>query len=185
MEKEFEGRIRDLTNLVRSEANSLSGFARVNLLRVMRSPQREDVEDVLSDAYLAAATRLRREPSLEVQNLGAWFRKVLFFRCLQYGKKWREGKWAKSLEDLENEDQVLEILHQAEKSHSTTETTLLVDECLSKLDDRERQVLVLAAQGYTSREIGNKFKETPENIRKIKSRAIEKLRNLLLGEYPQ
>jgi len=173
--------IRSLTDLVKREEPALAGFAWRCLAVRMRRPQREDVEDVLSDAYLAAATRLRCDSSLVVHSLGAWFRRVLFFRCLKHAKMQSADDWEKPIDQLEREDEMVEILHRG--SHIETEDAILADELLSTLGGRDRRILELTIEGYTSREIAEVLEETPENVRKVKSRAIGKLQRIHEGHH--
>lgn len=83
MESEGLKRIRQLTEFVQANQGPLAYFAGVCLSTGSRSVRPETIEDVLSDAYLVAATRIQKDPDLAIRKMGAWFRKVIFFTCLK------------------------------------------------------------------------------------------------------
>lgn len=144
---------------------------------------REDIEDALADAYLAAATRLRRDPSLHVERLSPWFRRVLFLTCMQHARRNRRDETA---DWLIEEDGLLDLLVDAKSTDPELRATL--DQVLDKLGIDAR-IVRMASEGFTSSEIavalrpdldlGEDISRAADAIRQRKSRAIAKLRKLL------
>jgi RNA polymerase sigma factor (sigma-70 family) len=173
---ELEDRIQELTDFVQTEQQSLFRFAWRCIALRGRKPGVQDIEDVMSDAYLTAATLLRDERSAPVRNLGAWFRKILFFRCLRLAAKWRFRQWDRTIDDLEAQDEVLDLVASGVEGSPAHESRLLVRELLDSLDSRSRAIVELAAEGYSAVEIAERVGESPANVRQLKSRAVARLR---------
>lgn len=183
MESESDAKIRALTELVKKEESGLARFAWRCLAMRGRKPTRQDVEDVLSEAYLTAATRFHREPSLAVANLRAWFYKVLFFKCLQHASKWKFENWNAVVDDLTFEDMTLDALtHEEYTAEGRLVRDVLLRELLEEASPEAQDILRLAAQGYTSQEIAERLKDTAANVRQRKARALAALRKKLLEE---
>ncbi len=163
----YEQRVNALADLLRDKRRELEGLAWHTLsLRGLR-PGPADVEDALSEAYLRAATRFRNDPTLEVENLQAWFRAFIFVVCLkQADRRYKLGLGA-TIEEMEFEVMVLE---------TSTFNRILANELLDRLDPREQQILRRFAEGFTSAEIAVELEMSPEQVRQIKSRAIQRLK---------
>jgi RNA polymerase sigma factor (sigma-70 family) len=170
-----EALIRELTDVARSQQNDFERFAWRCLAVRGFQPQREDVEDALSDAYLIAATRIRNEPALRIPNLPAWFRRVLFFACLKKVDRKRSLGITEEIEALEFEDSQV-------RSNPDWDSPIFVRDLLEKLEPKERAVLGLLAQGETSGDIAGKLNLSAENVRQIKSRGIRSLRRIMDGK---
>lgn len=169
-----EERIRKLTDLLRRRQRQLAGFAWRCLSVRGVQPQNADVQDALSDAYLIAATKIRNDPTLVVENWEAWFRKFLFFTCLKLADAHHKLGLTTTIDELEAEDEILQ-------SSAHWDDNILARELLDSLEPEEREVLTQAGSGYTSNEIGVALGKSADNVRQIKSRAIEKLRQGLKG----
>jgi RNA polymerase sigma factor (sigma-70 family) len=170
-----------LTSFVREHERQLVALAWRCLAIRGHRPSAQDLEDVLSDAYLTAATRLRNEPTLRPADVGPWFRKVLFFRCLNHARRWgREvvpDGWAALVAGLQADDVTLEELLPAPASDPNKQ--LLLDQLLAKLEPDARTVIQLALSGYTADEIAAQIGSTAANVRKLRSRGLAKLREAL------
>jgi RNA polymerase sigma factor (sigma-70 family) len=179
--KEPVDAIERLTEIVKAEESALARFAWRCLAVRGNRPSREDIEDAMSEAYIAAVTRLQSEPTLVVRNLGAWFRKFLFFKCLTLAKRRRlEGQDDLSVlaRGLEEEDTVLDAIASRD---SDPDQALIAQELLSGLDPAARRILELSAEGYTSAEIAEVVRESADNVRQIKVRTLNTLRARHLG----
>lgn len=173
--------IERLTEIVQAEESALARFAWRCLAVRGNRPSREDIEDAMSEAYIAAVTRLQSEPTLAVRDLGAWFRKFVFFKCLTLAKRRRlEGQDDLSVfaRGLEEEDTVLDAIAARD---SDPDQGLIAQELLSGLDQTSRRILELSAEGYTSAEIAEVVRESAENVRQIKARTLNALRAQYFG----
>jgi RNA polymerase sigma factor (sigma-70 family) len=169
MEAAYEDRIRQLTDVARRRQRDWQSFAWQCLSVRGAQPQPADVQDALSEAYLTAATRLRNEPTLIVENLEAWFRKVLFFVCLKQADARHKLGLVGTLESLQGEDEVLQF-------SPSWDHNILARQLLDNLEPEEREIVTMAGQGLTSKEIGQALGKSGENVRQIKARAIAKLK---------
>jgi RNA polymerase sigma factor (sigma-70 family) len=174
MEAADESRIRALSELLRAKRSQLQSFAwRCLSVRGAR-PQIADVQDALAEAYLRAATRLKNQPELAPDNLEAWFRRVLFFTCVKHADARYKLGLSTTIEELQAEDAVLE---------PAVWEQILAGQLLAKLDPQEGDILRMAAEGYTSVEIGQKYGRPADTIRQAKSRAISRLRRGIKGGF--
>jgi RNA polymerase sigma factor (sigma-70 family) len=168
-----------LTRVVRDGERSFAAFAWRCLAIRGANPAMADVEDVLSDAYLTAATRLRSEPGLRIERLDAWFRKILFFKCLRAAAASRKDGIRRVAASLEAEDRLLDVVDRSVSSSEDLDRHLFVKELLGTLDIRARSVVEMSAAGFTSAEIGRDLNEQTDNVRQIRSRALSRLRRAL------
>lgn len=178
-ETEIEQRIGKLTEVVDQNRRFFEYFA-WNCLQVRGAkPSKEDLEDVLSDAYFDAASLLKNGRFVDLQYYNAWFRKVLFLRCLQHSKR-KHRELARIVTSLSEQDDVLDLGRGAGRFADDAEMPILWDELLSKLDkEDDKQIVLKSLEGYTSKEIAQSLNLSPQNIRQIKSRALRKIRNAL------
>ena len=172
-------KISNLTESVMEHQAQLASFAYGILKSRGMDGHKSDVEDVLSDAYLAAASKIRSKPDLEIENFYAWYRKFLFFACLKLAA--RKGQFPSvELEELENYAQLLEIVHSGQV-HQDPDVSLFCEKLLMNLKEKDRDILTKSAQGYTSVEIAEELELKPEAVRQSKKRALELLRKLVKG----
>jgi RNA polymerase sigma factor (sigma-70 family) len=171
-----DDQIEKLTRAVVENERSFAAFAwRIFVGRGISS--REDVRDALSEAYLLAATKLRHNPTLVVENHAAWFQRILFFVCLATAKK-RFKTEAKGIdvEALHSEADTLEMVY---NQLFQPDRRIDMEEILSALSDTDRKILQMSLEGYTSEEIAESLNTTAPNIRQRKSRALQELRKRL------
>ena len=71
-----------------------------------------------------------------------------------------------------------DVYHLYQK-HLDNEDILSLKYCLSKLKDKEQQIMDLVSQGFKQREIADKIKEKPNTIAAIISRANRKLKKCM------
>lgn len=161
-------RIRLLTDAVRKNDRSLAALARRVLTQRGVSASHEEVEDVLSDAYLRAATRLRNEPRLQVENYAAWFSRFVFFTCLRRARELSKLPVTIDLDGMEMQDQMLDMV---------PELLLTMDKLLESLDPTDQKIVMRAAEGFTSKEIAGELggNLSEASVRQKKSRALRKL----------
>jgi len=168
-------RIRELTESVRSNQSALAEGIRRRLLRFGLASDRADVEDVLSEAYLTAAVRLRRDQALQIKSPSGWVSRIALFLIMRRAKKRKVEGWKTLIEDLEVQDAVIDLVHRAE-GEANPELRLYVRELLATLEPREREILERTAEGWTAEEIGIQIALTPANVRQVRSRAARRLR---------
>ena len=164
--------------MVEEEQRYLAGFARAVLLNLHVSAARHDVEAVLNDAYIHAATRLRDDGELRVENMHAWFRGVIFNTCLE---RRRRGFRYSSLFVQSLEDEI-GVLNQIDQTTVSVDLTIAADEVLKNFSEQDQEIVKLAAAGYTSDEIAALLGDmTAVAVRKRKSRALAALKKSLGG----
>jgi RNA polymerase sigma factor (sigma-70 family) len=140
---------------------------------------RYSVEDVLSDAYIAAATRLRHDRNLHVDDWVAWFRRFVFLTCLRHTRDKLKDR-SIDLDSVEAEERLLDLVA-VRSSANVEDIRLIVNEALNALDEQDCNIVQQSADGYTSAEIAEKLGLSPENVRTRKSRAVRLLRERLEG----
>lgn len=173
----IEEKIKQLTRNVMAKQRQLAAFASKTLQSSGLSPSIADIEDVLSDAYLTAATRLRIEEYLSIEHYYAWYRRFLYFACLKFAEK--KGRLPTvQLTNLEEEVQLLEIVD-AHRRGINPDASLLVQELLKNLDETDQDILISRAAGYEYKEIAKKLNMSEESVRKRKSRASKALKELM------
>ena len=175
--------VLNLIVLVQQQQSDFARFAWRCLALRGREPDLADIEDVMSDAFVVAMSRLREEPLLKIRNLGGWFRKILFFQCLRRARKWRFEGWDALVTSLEEGDYVLDILQHTTTPPDDPDLAILARELLDRLGPLERRIVELSISGYTSSEIAALEGETPANVRQLKSRALKRLREYVMGAH--
>jgi RNA polymerase sigma factor (sigma-70 family) len=167
-----DNRLRILTEIVQENDEKLSGWVRSWLRSRSGQPTKEEVQDVLSDAFVTAITKLRDAPELEIHFPFAWFLRILFFTSLRHARRHLHV-----IQRLELEDRLLNRI--VDPTVSNSESRLVIDNAVKTAAGDDLEIIQLAAQGYTSEEIGEKLDISPELVRKRKSRALQRLRLLL------
>jgi RNA polymerase sigma factor (sigma-70 family) len=173
MEAAYEDQIKALTEVHLVRRRKLQALAwRTLAIRGVR-PSATDVEDALGEAYLRAATRFRKEPDLRIENLEAWYRTLLYIVCLKQADERHKLRLSETIEEIETELAVLE---------SSTFSKILAGQVLAKIEPLESKILQMSAEGFTSDEIAAELNSSSDQVRQIKSRAIQKLKRALLVE---
>lgn len=133
----------------------------------------------MADAYVAAVSRLRTDPMLEIGNMLGWFRRVLFLTCLESSRKDRRAH-AGLIRKLQDEDDSLDLIA---GSHPAYELKVALSEAIRKLPERDQRIITMAVEGHTSDEIAKFLGSdiTPESVRKRKSLALATLQKALGG----
>lgn len=175
-------RLQALTDAIVAHDRPLASFTRMCLSARRMNTGKSAVEDVLSDAYIAAATRLRHDRNLQVDDWVAWFRRFIFLTCLRHTRDKLKDKTI-DLDTAEMEERLLDFV--ADRAAPNKEDIrLIVAEALQNLqktDPESHTIVEQSADGYTSIEIAKTLGITPENVRTQKSRALKKLREELEG----
>lgn len=172
-------RIKRLTEVCREEERILAAFALKIFSTYGVRVEKDDIEDILSDAYLKATTRLLNNKNLEIQNYQGWIRRFISFTCLSFLKK--KLKTSDHFVQLGRYDHVYELIQEDAYDHSIYKE--LVDELLKRLPQLEQEVIKLSIiEGYSTKDIAEKIKKQTDNVRQIKHRALLKLREYLGGE---
>lgn len=166
--------LTELTALMVEHESSLARFAAGCLAMRGQRPTPADVEDALGDAFVTAATRLRNESQLTVERPLAWFKKIVFFKCLRMAAKAKPRRWMALVDELEESDELLDHVQSGGRGPGI-ETRLALEALLGALDERSRDVLRQFAEGFTSTEIAEQLGESAENVRQLKSRALRTL----------
>jgi RNA polymerase sigma factor (sigma-70 family) len=167
--------LAELTSVVAEHEPGLAHFAAGCLAMRGQRPTRADIEDALSDAFVTAAIRLRREPHLTIERPLAWFKKIVFFRCLHMAAAAKSRRWVTLVSQLEIDDVLLDSVRDGARGPGI-ETRLTIEALLDGLDGRSKEVLRLYAEGFTSTEIAEQLGETADNVRQLKSRTLRSLR---------
>jgi RNA polymerase sigma factor (sigma-70 family) len=157
----------------------LAGFARALLAKQGAAPSVRDVEDVLQDAYLAAAEHLRHDVNLKIKNMPGWFRRVLFLTCLDHGDRTRRRR-RRFIEGMFEQNDLLDLIA---GQRVTFDLHVALIEALGSLLDEDRQIVEMSAAGHTSGEIAAYLGPdmTAEAVRKRKSRVLATLQKMLGG----
>jgi RNA polymerase sigma factor (sigma-70 family) len=175
-------RLQAFTDAIVAHDRPLASFTRMCLAARRMNTTQTAVEDVLSDAYIAAATRLRHDRNLQVEDWVAWFRRFVFLTCLRHTRDTLKDKTI-DLGTAEMEERLLDFVADRESSNKE-DTRLIVAQALERLkvdDPQSHTIVERSADGYTSVEIAKTLGLTPENVRTQKSRALRKLREELEG----
>ena len=171
-----QAQITQLTSEVQTTQSALAGFARTVLVRLGTDSARE-VEDVLADAYLAAVTRLRNDPTLQVQNMAGWLRRIILFTCME--RRRRDGRdHRRFLAQVQEEDDALDLLA---GQHPAFDLRIALREALERLPEDDQTIVTMSAKGYTSDEIAESVGRTAEAVRQQKSRVLATLQKMLGG----
>ena len=167
-----------LTETSQKEERAMTYFAAKTLSSYGRTPSKEDIREVLSNAYLRAATLLNNDKQLKIKNYSAWLRRILFFVCLDYVKKETKLILFDDIEELQSVNGIYEIVngYRNQDPESIFFNKEFADELMSSIDEKERKIIKMSVEGYKSEEIGKLLNENPSNVRQIKSRALKKLR---------
>lgn len=172
-------RLQAFTDAIIAKDRPLAAFARMCLAARRMSTDADAVRDVLSDAYIAAAMRLRHDRDLHVDNWVAWFRRVIFLTCLRHVRETLKDRTI-DVDAAELEERLLDFVADR-SSPDAQDVRLIVKETLATLDEQDRAIIEQSADGYTSAEIAGTLGLTPENVRTKKSRVLRALREELQG----
>jgi RNA polymerase sigma factor (sigma-70 family) len=137
----------------------------------------EDAEDLTSEVFLKAARML--DPDRPEASMAAWLFTVARTVLADHWRRYYRGGAPIQMDD----DRMGEIPQPIPMSESTGKSTQLVEEVLSGLPDRYRQVLELRfLQGYTIQETASELQISPENVKVIQHRALAKAVQLSKGK---
>lgn len=133
----------------------------------------------MADAYVAAASRLRSDTTLQVENMLGWFRRVLFLTCLESSRRERRAH-AGLIRRLQEEDDSLDLIAGA---HPAYDLQAALSQAIRRLPQEDQTILTMAVQGHTSDEIARSLGPdmTPDRVRKRKSRVLATLQKTLGG----
>lgn len=171
-------KVSELANAVQERQKWFAYFVKQTLLAFGLVLSKEDIEDILSDSFLKASTKLLHDKSLEIQNYYAWFAKIVYYTSLNAHKKEliKNSKLSKiDISELEDYYYVHNFMNESNNKE-------LVQKVLNILDKKEEQIILMSIiDGLSSKEIAEKMNiDQAATVRKIKSRAIKKLRNKII-----
>ena len=109
----------------------------------------------------------------------AWLEKLLHYAKLDYIRKEREKFYIISLDVLP--EHYLSCEPSVKSGRMYFENEMLEDAFLSLTELRRKVIYMYFIEGLTSVEIAKLLNIKSENVRKIKERALSKLRNILLS----
>ena len=109
----------------------------------------------------------------------AWLEKLLHYAKLDYIRKEREKFYIISLDVLP--EYYLSCEPSVKSGRIYFENEMLEDAFLSLTELRRKVIYMYFIEGLTSVEIAKLLNIKSENVRKIKERALSKLRNILLS----
>lgn len=109
----------------------------------------------------------------------AWLEKLLHYAKLDYIRKEREKFYIISLDVLP--EYYLSCEPSVKSGRMYFENEMLEDAFLSLTELRRKVIYMYFIEGLTSVEIAKLLNIKSENVRKIKERALSKLRNILLS----
>ena len=128
---------------------------------------RQDAEDAVSEAVLAAYAGIRKLRSAEAFR--GWLFQIVTNIC-----KRRRKQYMNKTAGLQEEDCAVEWL-------DNTQEALDVRKALETLSEEERMIVGMSVLGgYTSQEIGRHMKLKAPTVRSKLSRSLEKMRTLLV-----
>lgn len=136
-------------------------------LCMTRHPQ--DAEDAVSDAVVTAYEKIGQLKSADAFR--SWMFTILYNKCVKTLKKRKKDS------DMETA-----VVKNREEVHETDHARCVdVRKAFETLDEEERMIVAFSVfGGYRSDEIAAKMKKNAATVRSRKSRAMEKLRKMLV-----
>ena len=134
-------------------------------------PSKEDVEDVLSQAYLDAASRCLQDPP-RLRHPEAWFKRVVFLRCLHFLRERSKNPLDLAVLDALAEDSALML----EVETWGLDRKILAAQLTELAEPEDRDILGRFATGWTSGDIGEALGLSATAVRKRLSRILQSLR---------
>ncbi len=140
-----------------------------------RVGNREDAEDLTSEVFLKATRLLDRDRP--EASMAQWLFTVARTVLADHWRRYYRSGAPIPLDEM----RIAEIPGQTESPEPSERSTQLVEEVLSGLSERYRQVLELRfLRGYSIQETARELQITPENVKVIQHRALAKA--VLIGE---
>lgn len=175
LEAVFSDQLHNLTAVIKADYRKL-GYLAQKWLSVYRVPPSEaEIQETLSDLYLTAATKLKKDPNLRIINYHGWLRRILFFICLKYAQKSIRNKAInKNISDFCADTEIYELLYYG---FVDQDRKIFLNNLLRELPAKDKHLFELTLSGYTSDEIADKLKINSDAVRKRKSRCLSELRN--------
>lgn len=167
-------RVADLTACCRTNEQYFVNCAYQFLSKRGSMPNRADVEDAISTAYLRAMRRFREDDDLVVGSYRSWFARILFCVCSDQVDSNR-----KFVTNLEEEFLILSKARKAQAGGGGAEERIALDQAMRSLGKSEQQNIRLKLLGLTAAEIAKLNGGTAQSVRKSVSRGCEKLRGIL------
>jgi RNA polymerase sigma factor (sigma-70 family) len=172
----MDERIQDLTSTARDHERSLAFFVWKQAKSYGVDLGTQDIEDILSESYLIALTKLRNDHSLVVSNYYAWLTRIVFLNMLNTFKKQVQRKMKLSDTDLQ---EIMDVNLVMETLDNVVHRKMLNEKIGELLTQEEKAIIDRGIEGYLSREIAEELGISSDAVRKIKSRAIQKIKKIL------
>lgn len=137
------------------------------------------VQDVIGDTFLTACEIIRsrpeRLPATRAEML-AWLRRIILFKCLESARRRRISREVQ----LRPESEALYVEHPTVDILDSGDHRETLSKAYEALTDDEKGIMQLYLNdSMTSTTIANRLGLEPAAVRKVKQRAIEKLRRYL------
>jgi len=130
--------------------------------------------DIARDITQESFTKLLQKTTssaLIIDNPKAWVYKVAYNDCINHIKF---SKRFTPIETIANHS----IIENTDKS-SNTERLLQVQNALTKLNNKEKALIILYKYGFTYNEMANVIEMNPASVGKTLTRAIDKIAKLI------
>jgi RNA polymerase sigma factor (sigma-70 family) len=133
----------------------------------------QEIEDILSDSYLRAATKIQNNRALRLRYPLAWFTRVIFLTLMNFLRKRQHKIKGINIQELDNV-RATNFVYETIDNHINND---IIKKIIDKhLTDDEKTVIQMNVDGYTYEEISNVLGKTEESVRQIKSRAVKKIK---------
>ena len=170
---DWQTEVAKLTEVASGNHRLLAGLAWRAMSMSGLRPKQEDLEDAISDAYLAAASRLRAGEA--IRDMGPWFKRVLFFTCLAQARKYYRRKET-ALDELTDE------LLADDRAIDALDRMVDARRLLADLPEADRLLIAAVLEGRTSSEIGEQLGIPADTARQRKHRILARLLQDTEGE---
>lgn len=167
-------RIDELTKSCQANERYFLNCAYQFLSKGDKRPNRPDVEDAISTAYLRAIRRLTSDDQLVIEDYRKWFARILYCACMD-----QLGASRNFVTNLEEEFLVLSELKRLQTGAVSDEERLALEQAIGSLKAEEQEIFRLRLVGLTGREIAKLNGASPASVRQTLSRGYKKLREIL------
>jgi RNA polymerase sigma-70 factor, ECF subfamily len=129
--------------------------------------------DIARDIAQESFTKLLQKSSSSsiIENPKAWIYKVAYNDCInhiKFRKRFSEIETLSNHSNIENTDR-----------SSNIENQLQIQKALTKLNDKEKALIILYKYGFTYNEMANVIEMNPASVGKTLTRAIDKIAKLI------
>ena len=168
--------IDEFTNQIMQKERFLSFYIWKSAQNYGYSLTKQEIEDIFSDSYLKAATKIQNTEEIELKYPLAWFTRIVFLTLMNFLRKKKHKTKAIDIQELEDL-RMMNMVYETIDRHMN-------DDIIKKLMDKhltedEKKVVEMNVKGYSYEEISKALNRTQESVRQLKSRAIKKIKKLI------